>query len=276
MASVQDLINENNGHFLTVTGGDAQQCTAVAHRWQQMLGLPIVYGNAIDVFGNAPDSEYAKVANAAENFPVEGDIIIWHQDPRAGTGAYGHIAVVVTADANSFTVFEQNDTIGGGNGSCREWHFHNYAGVTGWLHPHVLDVPVVVEPASILPPAIPVQSATSPTEAPIVAQDTPPTIEVAQTPSGTGETIVEPMPGDVVLPQTTTASDATIAAVTEVTKVNKLKSRKLWVTIGSVASAILLYTSHAISAGASLTSITFLSGLYVAVQGVIDHATASN
>lgn len=170
MPTVQDLENAHKVKFGT-DDANFGQCTAVADAWEEMLGLPMVYGNAVDVFGNAPVSQYIKTENSETNFPVPGDIIVWHQDPRVGTNAFGHIAVVVAADVNSVIVFEQNDTIGGGDGSPRQHTFVNYAGVTGWLHPRVLDAlppapaPVVTPPAPT-PPVVAAQPAPLPDPTP--------------------------------------------------------------------------------------------------------------
>lgn len=129
------------GSYLNVDGADANECTAVPHKWEELLGLPLVYGNAVDMYDNAPDSDYIKTLNEDTNFPAPGDIIIWHQDPRVGTNQYGHVAVVVTADVNSVTVIEQNSPHGH---AVRIHQVPNYAGCTGWLHPRVLDVPVAI------------------------------------------------------------------------------------------------------------------------------------
>jgi hypothetical protein len=128
---VEAFIDEVNGQLLTVTGKDAGQCTAVPHKWERRLGLPIVYGDAADTFANAPAESYDRIGNAEDNFPLPGDIIVW------GTtwgGGYGHTGVVRSADVNSFIAIEQNNPLG----SAAHMVAHkNYAGVTGWLRPKV-------------------------------------------------------------------------------------------------------------------------------------------
>lgn len=182
MPNVQDLINAHSVKFGT-TDANFGQCTAVADAWEALLGLPFVYGNAIDIYANAPDGEYVKTLNGPTNFPAEGDIIVWHQDPRVGTSQFGHVAVVVSADANSVTVFEQNDTIGGGDGSPRLHHFNNYAGVTGWLHPRVLDVVPTPEPAPTPEPTpVPEPQPAPEPEIPVVSIPAPVTPEPTPVP----------------------------------------------------------------------------------------------
>lgn len=203
MPNVQDLINAHLVKFGT-TDANFGQCTAVADAWEALLGLPFVYGNAVDIYANAPESEFVKTLNGPTNFPVVGDIVVWHQDPRVGTNQFGHVAVVVDADVNSFTVFEQNDTIGGGDGSPRLHHFSNYAGVTGWLHAHALDVvpeptpePVPVEPDPIPTPepeipVIPIPEPTEPdpTPEPTVPEPTPIVPPVKEVPVNTVKSVV--------------------------------------------------------------------------------------
>lgn len=233
MATVQDLINQYDGHIFGITGPDTGQCTAVAHAWEEMLGLPIVYGNAKDTFANAPDDLYHKELNTPEGVPSPGAIMVW--DDKWG-GGYGHTAVVVSANVNTFDCLEQNDGDGGKTHVGR----HNYADTIGWFTPKVLDAPVP-EP--------------TPEPAPVEETPIPVTVTPVEDPT--------PDPAPVIVPP-----------VIEVKPVEKLKSRKLWTTVVAALIAVALYSSHAITAGQSLTSVTFLSGLYVAVQGAIDHKSA--
>ena len=144
MPNVQDLINQYNGQVFGVTGPDSGQCTAVAHAWEQMLGLPIVYGNALDTFDNAPDYLYHKELNTPDGVPAPGAIMVW--DAKWGNG-YGHTGVVVSANVNTFDVLEQND----GDGGITHVGRHNYADTIGWFTPRVLDAPAEV-PAPIEAP----------------------------------------------------------------------------------------------------------------------------
>jgi surface antigen len=133
--SVQDLVSKYNGTIFGITGPDQGQCTAVAHAWEQMLGLGIVYGNAKDTYANADPAVYDKVLNIPgdlNNFPPAGAIVVW--DSKWG-GGYGHIAVVVSADGNTMQVLEQND---GDNGITHVGQ-HNYQDVLGWFIPKILE-----------------------------------------------------------------------------------------------------------------------------------------
>lgn len=133
--TVQDLINQFNGQSLTVTGPDAGQCTAIPHKWEQMLGLPIVYGNAVDTFANA-GSDYTKIPNSPSGVPQAGDIVVWGQNSAIGTSNVGHTAVATgQGDTAHFTSFDQNWPTGS---NCRTV-YHTYDGVIGWFRPNALN-----------------------------------------------------------------------------------------------------------------------------------------
>lgn len=182
MPNVQQLIDAHNGVKFGITGhaagqNDFAQCTAIPHAWEQMCGLGLTYGNAVDMYGNASDADYIKIPNAATNYPVAGDTVIWHQDPRVGTNQFGHVAVVISANPTTLTVFEQNDTAGGGNGAPRVYTFRNYAGVTGWLHPRKFDVaPAPAAPAPA-PDPVPAPVVPDPVPAPVVPDPVPASAE---------------------------------------------------------------------------------------------------
>lgn len=130
MADLQGFVNTYNGKFLTITGPDAGQCTAIAHRWEQLCGKPLVYGNAIDTYANA-GADYDKIANTPTNVPEPGDILVWGQNSSVGTGSVGHTAVFVSGDQYSFNSFDQNWPTGS---VCKIVH-HDYRGVIGWFRP---------------------------------------------------------------------------------------------------------------------------------------------
>lgn len=169
MANVQDLVNQYNGHIFGITGPDQGQCTAVAHAWEKMLGLGIVYGNAKDTYANAPDDTYHKELNSPAGVPAAGAIMVW--DSNWG-GGYGHTAVVVSANINTFDCLEQND----GDGGVTHVGRHDYAHTLGWFTPRVLDAPApapapVPAPSPVSAPvSVPVVSPaqTQPEPAPVL------------------------------------------------------------------------------------------------------------
>ncbi len=127
---VQDLILAVNRQYVTVTGPDAGQCTAIAHYWEKMLGLPIVYGDAKDTLHNAT-ADYDR-ADYKGQVPPPGAIMVF--DASWGNGA-GHTGVVVSATNKSFDLLEQNNPTGAVTGV--QTH-RSYAGVIGWFIPKVL------------------------------------------------------------------------------------------------------------------------------------------
>lgn len=138
---LDQLVGEISGKPLSVTGlflpggiktQDAGQCTAVAHAWEKKLGLPLVYGDAKDTLGNAPDTHYTREFNNPDNHPLPGAIIVW--GPSWGSGA-GHTAVVLDANVTGFHVVEQNNPVGS---AVHTSYYANYSGVIGWFTPNIL------------------------------------------------------------------------------------------------------------------------------------------
>lgn len=133
MITLQDFITQ----FKDKTGQgntpeNMGQCVGLVSLWQDNLGVPHEYGNAVDLLNNADTTYFQVIQNTPDNFPVPGDIIVW--DNTWGNGA-GHTAICVTADNNSFTSFEQNDATGADpNGACEVLSHTDYSGVLGWLH----------------------------------------------------------------------------------------------------------------------------------------------
>jgi len=105
------------------------QCMDLAEEYNRdVVGAPRLWGNAIDVWTNFPASRYTRIGNTPDNFPNEGDLILWNTN----VGRFGHIAVCQTADPNSLTSFDQNWPLG----SVCHFQWHNYDNVLGWLRPN--------------------------------------------------------------------------------------------------------------------------------------------
>jgi hypothetical protein len=102
------------------------QCVGLAMVYIADKGYPHIWGHAKDIFANAPTSHYDKLINTPTGVPQPGDIIIWNGNVGGG---FGHIAIVTSANVNSFTSLDQNWSVTGG---CRIEN-HNYANVIGWL-----------------------------------------------------------------------------------------------------------------------------------------------
>jgi len=107
------------------------QCVGLAFAWILNLGQSHFYGHAKDLFANAPTSEYTKIKNGPNVYPIAGDIPVW--DKSVG-GGDGHTAVVIGSNKadDSFTVIEQNNPL---NAPCRVYTYKSWNGVIGWLRP---------------------------------------------------------------------------------------------------------------------------------------------
>ena len=126
--TVADFIVKHNGRHLVVTGPDEGQCTAVAHSLQRYLGLPLTYGHAAQMFGGDP-ANWTWVNYAPGKIPPPGAQIIWRAMPG---NPYGHIAVVMSANANNFTSLDQNWPAGDWRYNVAKAVYHNYGYVIGW------------------------------------------------------------------------------------------------------------------------------------------------
>lgn len=115
------------------------QCVGLAFAWILNLGQSHFYGHAKDLYTNAPSSEYTKIKNAPNIYPISGDIMVW--DSTVG-GGFGHTAPVIGSSKadDSFTVIEQNNPLGS---PCRVHTYKSWNGVIGWLRPKNLAEPIV-------------------------------------------------------------------------------------------------------------------------------------
>lgn len=105
------------------------ECVGLVMKWTASKGLPHTWGHARDLLANADRKAFMVIANSETNFPLPGDVLCWNG--RWG-GGYGHTGVVVSADANTFTTFEQNSP----KGSAPRLVKHaNYSNVQGWMRP---------------------------------------------------------------------------------------------------------------------------------------------
>lgn len=133
----------------------AQCVDEVQFYLRDVLGLPPLPGNAINEFGEDAKQLHWTHNNLLELAlqPHPGDIMVWGPSARVGTGALGHTAVVVAADAYHFTSFDQNWPVGA---PCHLVH-HTYDGVIGWGRKIVAPVvvPPVVVPPVVVPPVVP-------------------------------------------------------------------------------------------------------------------------
>ena len=122
---MDDFITQFNGDSLDFDHTSGSQCVDLAKAWLDHLGYDAsgTWGNAKDWDKNAGKQGLQWIANTPTGVPQKGDLIVW------GNGTYGHIAVFVSGDANSFDSFDQNYPVGS---VCKIVH-HTYSNVKGWL-----------------------------------------------------------------------------------------------------------------------------------------------
>ncbi|OAE01849.1 CHAP domain-containing protein [Arthrobacter sp. OY3WO11] len=103
------------------------ECVGLSMVWTASQKLPHTWGHAKDLLANADRKAFDVIANSPTNYPQPGDVLC--MDRRWG-GGYGHTGVVVRADVNTYTLFEQNNP----KGSAPRVVAHpNYYGVQGWM-----------------------------------------------------------------------------------------------------------------------------------------------
>jgi CHAP domain len=129
--TLADFIAAHNGKYLDYDGHYGAQCVDLIDFYcRDVLGIPIVWANAIDWYGK--DAAFEQwIPNRwgdMSSYPLPGDIVVWHADHIVGTGVNGHIAICVSANGMAFTSFDQNWP----PGSPCHLQGHNYQGVTGW------------------------------------------------------------------------------------------------------------------------------------------------
>lgn len=157
VATQESFIRTAAGQFFDPDGVYNFQCVDVAVQyaiacfpgvsWETTFGR----GNAKDHFpkNNAYWQSIANVAGDLTSFPQRGDIVIWGGD---GYNPYGHIAVVVEADAYTMLVLQQN-VDGSGQQPCVlsriGYDQPGTGGCVGWLRPKIAGAaPITVAPAS--------------------------------------------------------------------------------------------------------------------------------
>lgn len=81
------------------------QCVELVNRFltSEHFG-PAIYGNAKDLYANAPGSSYERHPNGSGYVPVAGDIIV------LGGGSYGHVVVVDAVVGSTVYAVEQNSS----------------------------------------------------------------------------------------------------------------------------------------------------------------------
>ena len=123
--NLQEFIDKYNGVSVDFDGAYGSQCVDLAKLWESENNYPLIRGNAIDEPNNIDTNFYEYIPNTPTGVPSQGDLVVWDYSP------YGHIAIFISGDTNSFDSFDQNYPVGS---TCHVQH-HTYSHVKGWIHP---------------------------------------------------------------------------------------------------------------------------------------------
>lgn len=102
------FIDKYKGKKIDYDNAFGGQCVDLYRQYcKEVLNVPqspSVTG-AADIWVSYLPEYFDQIKNTPEFIPQEGDIMIWNK--KAG-GGFGHVGVVVSADINGFTSFDQN------------------------------------------------------------------------------------------------------------------------------------------------------------------------
>ena len=141
--TIQEFFDKyNNQPNVGNTPQNRGECVGLVSLWMDNFNIPHVYGHAKDLYVNAPDDYFAKIANTPDAIVQEGDMVVW----GAGyNGTFGHTGIAKgKATVDKFDCFEQNDPLG----SKPHIKTYNYAYVIGWLRfkSVIIAQPIAQEP----------------------------------------------------------------------------------------------------------------------------------
>ncbi len=154
MLTLDQFIKANTGKKLDYDGIWPGQCVDGARCYlRDCFGTrfePPPMPGADDWAKPLPNLQWIKndVGNPAQ-YPKRGDIVVWGQDAKIGTGQFGHISVFVAGTGTVFDGFEQNWPVGS---PMHIQHHNTYEGVLGWLRPIPLPAPPAPAPKPTPPP----------------------------------------------------------------------------------------------------------------------------
>lgn len=139
MLDLQSFTNENTGKSgVGDTPQNIGECVGLIEVWNDNLGLPHIWGNAIDLLKNADPSHYDVVYNKlgdTSQFPPDGAIVVLGKPyGQLLDGTYaGHTGISKGSDGNTLRLFQQNDP----DGSTPHMKDYTYDACLGWLIPKV-------------------------------------------------------------------------------------------------------------------------------------------
>lgn len=129
--NLDSFIKKYNGKGVDFDGNKKYWCVDLYRQYcKEVLQIPqspLVVG-AADIWDSYLKTRFNRVSNTPKGIPDKGNIMIWSK--KSG-GGYGHVAIFIEGDINSFKSFDQNWPIG----SLCAITKHHYKNVLGWLRP---------------------------------------------------------------------------------------------------------------------------------------------
>lgn|SRR3990167_1365224 len=132
----QEFIEKFNGKYIDFDGVYGAQCVDLIRYYiVEVLGIS---NNTIKPVAGAKDmfekydtlvdkNVFERIPNTPTGVAEESDIVLWG---ATSGNPYGHVALFVEGDTNSFRSFDQNFPVGS---PCHIQN-HSYSNVLGWLH----------------------------------------------------------------------------------------------------------------------------------------------
>ncbi len=122
----QEAVNWANsqiGKSLDQDGVYGAQCVDLIRYYYIYLGASPVGGNGCNYATNALPSGWSRIKYYSGFTPQPGDVAVWTYT----TSAYGHVAIVTSANSSNMNVVEQN-----GSTHVTRSHSYNYSYGTFW------------------------------------------------------------------------------------------------------------------------------------------------
>ena len=122
------------GKFLDYDKVYGAQCVDLVHYYYAYFGkASYATGNGCDFVNNKLPDGWTRIKNTPDFVPQPGDIAVWGKE----LSQYGHVAIILSADARSFVSMDQNWP----RGSACKKVTHNYNKFWGVIRPNFSEPP---------------------------------------------------------------------------------------------------------------------------------------
>lgn len=129
--TLDGFIKKYNGKGVDFDGNKKYWCVDLYRQYckevLQLLQSPLVTG-AADIWNSYRKASFDRISNTPKGVPSKGSVMVWSK--KTG-GGYGHVAIFIEGNVNSFRSFDQNWP----TGSLCHVQNHYYKNILGWLKP---------------------------------------------------------------------------------------------------------------------------------------------